>query len=304
MSFTGPTTVDNERVERAAINVEKLAEGIVAPAGAWAGVDVVAGCASTNTELARRAERAAADGAPLATPTALVAEHQTAGLGRAGRTWTTPPGAALTVSALLDPPGAPAEARGWVPLLGGLAVVRVLRAAGVPASLKWPNDVLLPADEPVEGFGAWRKVAGVLAQVLRDGSVVVGIGLNVTQTADELPVPTATSLALAGAPDAALDRTALLTALLRELAAVVERWAAADGDAQAAGPDHSPSLADEYAAVSATLGSAVRVDLAGGCGVIEGTAARLTAEGALVVARDDGSVRIVAAGDVHHVRRS
>ncbi len=182
--------------------------------------------------------------------------------------------------------------------------MRALRAAGVPASLKWPNDVLLPSDEPVDDLGRWRKVAGLLARVLSDGSVVLGVGLNVTQTADELPVPTATSLALSGAPAAALDRTALLGGLLRELTAVVDRWVADDGDAQAAGPDHSPSLADEYAACSATLGTLVRVDLAGGCGVIEGTAVRLTAEGALVVARDDGSVRVVAAGDVHHLRRS
>lgn len=292
-------------VERAAIDVEKVAEGVVAPAGPWAGVEVVAECASTQTELVCRAESAAAAGTPLDTPQALVTEHQTAGLGRAGRTWTTPPRAALTVSALLAPP-VPAAARGWLPLLGGLAVVRVLRAAGVPAWLKWPNDVLLPAEEEIEGLCAWRKVAGVLAQVLPeiDGGVVLGVGLNVTQTADELPVPTATSLALAGAPDATLDRTALLTALLTELAAVVARWADDDGDAHALGAGGVPSLADEYAAVSATLGTQVRVELAGGAGIVEGTAAHLTVDGALVVARQDGSPRTVAAGDVHHLRRA
>ncbi|ACZ30053.1 biotin/acetyl-CoA-carboxylase ligase [Xylanimonas cellulosilytica DSM 15894] len=291
-------------MERAAIDVEKVRDAVVAPAGAWADVEVVAECDSTNTELARRAERAAAEGAPLDAPRALAAEHQSAGLGRAGRTWTTPPGAALTVSALLTP-HVDGAALGWLPLLSGLAVVRALRAAGVPARLKWPNDVLLPTAEEIEGFGAWRKVGGVLAQVLpHDGGVVVGIGLNVSQDADELPVPTATSLALAGAPEPVLDRTALLTGILTELADVVGRWSDDDGDPHAPRPDRGPSLADEYAAHTATLGAQVRVELAGGAGYVEGTAAHLTADGALVVARDDGSVRMVAAGDVHHLRRA
>ncbi|WP_245993218.1 biotin--[acetyl-CoA-carboxylase] ligase [Xylanimonas allomyrinae] len=223
-------------------------------------------------------------------------------MGRAGRTWHTPPHAALTVSVLLRPE-VPDDALGWLPLLSGLAVVRVLRARGVPASLKWPNDVVLPAAEELDGFGRWRKVAGILAQVVPDG-VVVGVGLNVTQAADELPVPSATSLALAAAPAAATDRTTLLAALLGELTAVVERWCGDDGDADAPGPGGAPSLADEYAAVSATLGTPVRAELAGGACIVEGTAHRLAPDGALVVVRKDGSVRVVAAGDVHHVRRA
>jgi BirA family biotin operon repressor/biotin-[acetyl-CoA-carboxylase] ligase len=284
-------------VERAAVDVDKL-QVLCEPSGGWTQVEVVAEATSTNTLLAG----AAAHGGAVA-PAALVAEHQTAGLGRAGRTWQTPPRAALTVSALVDP-DVPAESRPWLPLLAGVAVVRVLRAAGVPAALKWPNDVLLPADDEIAGFGPWRKVAGLLAQGLPDaGGVVVGIGINVSQSAEELPVPTATSLLLAGAPAAALDRTALLVALLTELGAIVRRWSDDDGDAHAPGPGGGPSLADEYAAVSATLGTPVRVELAGGAGFVEGAAAHLTVDGALVVVRDDGSVRMVAAGDVHHLRR-
>ncbi|MCL1869793.1 MAG: biotin--[acetyl-CoA-carboxylase] ligase [Promicromonosporaceae bacterium] len=300
-------------MERASIDVEQVRAAVVAPAGAWASVDVVEDCPSTNTELVARAHAGAA------APAALAAENQSAGLGRAGRTWTTPPRAALTVSALLRPV-VPPSALGWLPLLAGLATVRVLRDAGVPAALKWPNDVLLPAAEAIDGFGPWRKVAGILAQTvpgldgaghrhldpqeLLDQQVVVGVGLNVTQTHDELPVPTATSLALAGTPDAALDRTALMTALLRELADVVGRWTDDEGDAQAPGPGGARSLADEYAGMCATLGQDVRADLAGGAGVVEGVASRLAADGALAVVRADGSVRIVAAGDVHHLRRA
>ncbi|GAB2457336.1 biotin--[acetyl-CoA-carboxylase] ligase [Xylanimonas ulmi] len=287
------------------LDVEAVRHAVLRPAGQWAAVDVAPTVTSTNLALVERARAAAADGAGLEAPAALAAEHQTAGIGRAGREWRTPPHAALTVSALLRP-RVPDSALGWLPLISGLAVVRVLRAVGVPAALKWPNDVLLPADEEVAGFGPWRKVAGVLAQVVpvAGGGVVVGVGLNVTQTAQELPVPTATSLALAGADEAACDRTALLVGLLRELAAVVERWSADDGDAEAPGPGGVPSLADEYAAACATLGATVRVELAGGAGAVEGTAERLAADGALVVVRADGSVRIVAAGDVHHVRRA
>jgi len=284
------------------LDVEAIRRSSLRPAGAWSSVDVVPSSASTNTELLERAQAAARDGAPLDAPLALAAEHQTAGIGRAGRRWETPPRAALTVSFLLRP-DVPPEVLGWLPLVSGVALVRVLRAAGVPAALKWPNDVLLPVSdgEPhVGGFGRWRKVAGILAQVVPGTQdVVVGIGLNVTQTADELPVPTATSLAVAGFD---LDRTALLADLLREVAGAVQRWSDDDGDIDALGPDGAPSLHDEYAGYCATLGTTVRAELAGGAGVAAGVADRIAPDGGLVVVRPDGSLRIVAAGDVHHVR--
>ena len=284
------------------LDVEAIRRSTLRPAGAWSSVDVVPTAASTNTELIERAQAAAEARSPLDAPLALAAEHQTAGLGRAGRTWETPPRAALTVSVLLRP-DVPAEVLGWLPLVSGVALVRVLRAAGVPAALKWPNDVLLPASdgEPeVGGLGPWRKVAGILTQAVPGTSdVVVGIGLNVAQSAGELPVPTATSLAVAGFD---LDRSALLADLLRELAAVVRRWSDDDGDIDALGPGGAPSLHDEYADLCATLGTTVRAELAGGAGTVEGVADLIAADGGLVVVRPDGSVRIVAAGDVHHVR--
>jgi BirA family biotin operon repressor/biotin-[acetyl-CoA-carboxylase] ligase len=124
--------------------------------------------------------------------------------------------------------------------------------------------------------------------------VVLGIGLNVSQSAEELPVPTATSLALAGYPRP--DRTDVLVRLLGEVHAVVRRWEKAGGDAATAG------LLDEYAAVSATLGTRVRAELAGGTDVLEGEAVGLDGSGALVVRSESGEERAVTAGDVWHLR--
>ena len=99
----------------------------------------------------------------------LVAEEQTAGRGRLGRTWTSVPGAALTFSVLLRPATVPPARRGWLPLLAGVAVasaVRSVTGAGgrrrcrVDAVLKWPNDVLVGD----------RKLAGILAEQSPDGS--------------------------------------------------------------------------------------------------------------------------------------
>jgi BirA family biotin operon repressor/biotin-[acetyl-CoA-carboxylase] ligase len=125
-------------------------------------------------------------------------------------------------------------------------------------------------------------------------AVVLGIGLNVSQSAEELPVPTATSLALAGHPRP--DRTDVLVRMLGEVHAVVRRWEHADGDVVAAG------LLAEYAAVSATLGTRVRAELAGGAGVLEGEAVGLDETGALRIRDDSGEERTVTAGDVWHLR--
>ncbi|MEV0951124.1 biotin--[acetyl-CoA-carboxylase] ligase [Promicromonospora sp. NPDC050249] len=268
----------------------------------FARVEVVETSPSTNAELVTAVR---SDPAGWPAPSALVAEHQTAGKGRAGRSWETPARAGLTVSVLLRP-RVPAEALGWLPLLAGLAVVRTVSDGGVTAAVKWPNDVLLPAVDTVAGLGLYRKVAGILAQVVPEvpgaqrtpgpeaPAVVLGIGLNVSQSAEELPVPTATSLALAGYPRP--DRTDVLVRLLGEVHAVVRRWEKAGGDAAAAG------LLDEYTAVSATLGTRVRAELAGGAGTLSGEAVGLDRSGALVVRTESGDERTVTAGDIWHLR--
>ena len=124
----------------------------------------------------------------------LVAEEQTAGRGRLGRSWSSMPGASLTFSVLLRPAGVPAARRGWLPLLAGVAVASAVRSvASVDAVLKWPNDVLVGD----------RKLAGILAEQSPDGSaVVIGTGLNVAAPAGALPVSAAGLPDVAAAPRA------------------------------------------------------------------------------------------------------
>jgi BirA family biotin operon repressor/biotin-[acetyl-CoA-carboxylase] ligase len=265
-----------------------LRAALVAPSGPLARLDVTAETPSTNAAVL-----AAAAADPDAWPhlSALTTDHQSAGRGRLERTWTAPPRAALAVSVLLRPQ-VPPPAWSWLPLLAGVAVTEALRrVAGVDAGLKWPNDVLVRDPD-----GEARKVCGVLAEVAgtppRPG-VVVGIGLNVTTERAELPVPTATSLALAGA--ATTDRDTLLRAVLRALVAEYDAWAAAGGDAEASG------LAARAREACWTLGQPVRVDLPGGRS-LTGVADGLDREGRLLVRTGDGEVVPVAAGDVVHVR--
>lgn len=253
--------------------------------GRWAAVDVVDETTSTNADLLAAAARGAAD------RTLLAAETQVAGRGRFDRVWTSPPGAGLLVS-LLVRPATPLVAWGWLPLLAGVALARAVRAeAGIDAVLKWPNDLLTP-----DG----GKLAGILVQAA-EGAAVIGIGLNVSTTAAELPVDTASSLALAGAP--AVDRTALLAAIASAVDEQVSRWDAAGGDAQTCG------LLADYTALCDTLGRQVRVSLGGGevrvslggGEVLEGTAEAVADGGGLQV-RAGQQTHVVNAGDVEHLR--
>ena len=245
-------------------------------------VQVVPRTGSTSTDLVA----AAADEADWPDRSVLVADHQAAGRGRAGRSWVTEPGTAVTFSVLLRP-RVPVDRFGWIPLLGGLAVVRALGRRGVAAALKWPNDVLVapPGADEVDGWGRWRKVAGVLGDLVPGSSAaVVGIGVNVTGPA---PVPHAASLADLGV-DA--DRAVLLAAVVRELVDLDDRWRAARGDAVAA------DLADEVVEVCLTVGADVRVQRPDG--EIEGRAIGLSDDGALLILGADGTEHTVLAGDV------
>lgn len=244
-------------------------------------VDVLVEAGSTNALLAQRA-RSGED------PQVLVAEHQTAGRGRLDRTWDTPAGAALTFSVLLRPQ---LDATRWplLPLLVGSAVRGALPATGArAATLKWPNDVLIGE----------RKVAGILVERVEGPAgpaAVVGIGLNVSSRAEELPVPTATSLAIELGLEAGTgpDRTLLLLDLLLGLHRAFGDWSG--------GATTDDALLEAYARDCSTLGRPVTVDLPGGA-VLEGTARRLDGSGRLVVATSTGEVA-VGAGDVIHVRR-
>jgi BirA family biotin operon repressor/biotin-[acetyl-CoA-carboxylase] ligase len=212
----------------------------------------------------------------------VVTDHQTAGRGRLGRGWVVPAGAALTFSAVVDP-GVSDEWWPLVPLVAGYAVAR---AVGGSAALKWPNDVLLA--DPSTGADEPRKVCGILVERVntRPPLVVVGIGINVDQTADELPVPTATSLALAGRP---ADRTTLFGVVLRSLEEALRRLA-----------DSPSAFLDDYRGRSATLGQRVRVDLLEDRSVT-GRVTDIDAHGQLVLDTDDGTLSL-SAGDVVHLR--
>ncbi|MER6351474.1 biotin--[acetyl-CoA-carboxylase] ligase [Streptomyces sp. NPDC001634] len=273
-------------LDRPPLNAAALRRALVREGGLWTGIDLVQRTGSTNTDLvARAAAGQAAEGA------VLVAEEQNAGRGRLDRTWTAPPRSGLFFSVLLEPAEVPVARWGWLPLLAGVAVATGLaRAAGVDTALKWPNDLLVTVG------GEERKAGGILAE--RAGpagqdTVVIGIGINVTLREDELPVPTAGSLALAGARTT--DRDTLLRAVLRSLEEWYGRWRTAGGDPAASG------LQETYAAGSATLGRLVRAELPGDRS-ITGEAVAVDGDGRLVLATEDGVQEPVGAGDIVHLR--
>lgn len=262
----GPPTAHG----RAPLDLARLA------AAPWP-VQVVAAVASTNAELREAATLPGSE-------RVLVTEHQTSGRGRLGRAWEAPPGAALTFSALVWPQ-VPDLRWTWLPLLTGVAVVEELQRRGADAVLKWPNDVLIGP--------ARRKLAGILVERVGEPSgpagAVVGLGLNVSTTREELPVAWATSLALEGI---AVDRTDLLVGLIAGLAAEYAAWTESPDDF---------GLRDRYRAHCATLQvAAVTVSLPGGR-TVTGRPLDVGAHGELIV-DDAGTPLVVAAGDVVHVR--
>ena len=291
---------ENHTPVRKPLDAAVLRRAAVAPDGLWREIEVVPSTGSTNADLLARALRGEPEGVVLA------AEEQTAGRGRMGRSWTSPPYAALTFS-LLTRPDVPPARRGWLPLLTGVAVAAaVTEVTGVEARLKWPNDVL--AGE--------AKLAGILAEAAGD-AVVVGIGLNVstepaelshlaagpgpgTLPATSLPATNlpatslrATSLRAAGA--ATLDRARLLLAILAGFERWYQAWRQAGGD-----PDRS-GLRPGYTRLSATIGRTVRAELPGGQ-VLSGPAVGVDSDGRLLVRVSSGSEVAVAAADVAHLR--
>lgn len=268
-----------------------LVDGADAP---YSALEVVEEIGSTNAELLARAASGAAD------RTVLLAEYQAAGRGRLGRPWTAPPRTQVAVSVLLRPGAITPTLFGWLPLVTGLAIRDGLRdAAGVDATLKWPNDVL------VDG----RKICGILTEMttvpaggdfeVRLPAVVVGVGINVTLTEDQLPVPHATSLALAGG---SVDRDAVARAVLEALALRHRQWRECE---RGSGSTISDELMADYTGACSTIGADVRVELPGDV-LRTGRAVGIDREGRLVVAPHPGDPAggefAVAAGDVTHVR--
>jgi BirA family transcriptional regulator, biotin operon repressor / biotin---[acetyl-CoA-carboxylase] ligase len=243
---------------------------------------------STNADLA-----AAAVDDPDAWPdlSVVATADQTAGRGRLGRVWVAPPGRTLAVSVLLRPAHAAPAVLGLAPILSGVAMAAVVRELVHPedgdrpeVGMKWPNDVLIGG----------RKVSGILGEVLADGSgAVIGAGLNLTLSDDELPTPVSTSLALEGVDE--LETDAVLAAYLRELVRVYRALVAADGDGERSG------LLPSARELSVTLGRRVRAELPDGT-VREGVAVAIDAVGRLEVEEQDGGRLIVSAGDITHLR--
>lgn len=254
---------------------------------------------STNTDLADawRAGDAPAD------RTIRLAEEQVTARGRLGRPWSAPAGAQVIFSALLrpDPGQVTPDSFGELPLLVGVAIAEAAREFGVPAVLKWPNDVVV--EDPEAPFG-YRKLAGILVEAasIDPPVIIVGIGLNVSLTTEEfdgagIPTNTATSMILQGAeiPDAG-TRAGLAAAEVNHLLRIDEAWRE-----QADGQDGAlAALRQRYRELSATLGTEIRAELPDGSQV-SGRAVDLGAHGELVI-ETGGERRTITAGDVVHLR--
>jgi BirA family biotin operon repressor/biotin-[acetyl-CoA-carboxylase] ligase len=245
---------------------------------------------STNLDLIQFAA-----GENLPHFTVLATANQVAGRGRAGRVWQAPKDSALAISVLLKPNLTPTDnlgGLGWLPLLAGLAMSEAV-AELLPdnqVGVKWPNDVLVNQ----------QKISGILTEMTNQGNqvaVVVGAGVNITQTQQELPIPTATSLALNGADlangiDERLDR--VLSGYLESLRRHYQAFADSNFDAQASG------LRSAVIQNCVTLGQEVRAILPGDRELV-GRAADIDVSGRLILDVADVPTA-VAAGDIIHLR--
>jgi BirA family biotin operon repressor/biotin-[acetyl-CoA-carboxylase] ligase len=267
MSNAGRELLDAAEIRRHLVSVDSP----------WRRLDVVEETGSTNGDLLARAAAGEDIGGAV-----LLAEYQNAGRGRHGRVWSAPPRSQISLSIWVSTVGVPSDGWGWLPLLTGVAVVDAVEAVtGIRAGLKWPNDVL------VRG----HKLAGILAEVAAPAPfIVIGMGLNVTMTADEVPDTAATSLLILGSHST--DRTALVRSILGSLAERLQRWRSA------AGPDDA--LIADYGRQSLTFGGRVSASLPGNRQVV-GVALAVDELGRLRIDTGDGVVT-VSAGDITHLR--
>lgn len=263
---------------RPALDIDGIRHDLVGPDRALRRLEVVDTTGSTNADLlARHGAGEDVDGL------VLIAEHQSAGRGRQGRSWSTPARSQIAFSLGVGAGGVEPAAWGWLPLLTGVAVVDAVHATtGLRPGLKWPNDIQV-------GEG---KLGGILAE-MAGPVIVVGVGLNVTLTAPEIeeaaPDAHATSLLMLGST--MLDRSALLGAVLAELSQRIDRWKIRPGDS---------ALAQDYRQRSLTLGTRVRAIMPGDREVV-GVATGIGELGQLLI--DTGSQTVaVSAGDITHLR--
>ncbi len=241
---------------------------------------------STNADLARMAT----EDPTLPDGFVLLADRQTAGKGRQGRSWTSPPLSGLTFSVLLKPDVPPLRAS-TLPLVVGLAVAQAV-ARLVPncrVGLKWPNDI------HVDG----RKLCGILCEMRAEGEhvrhIVAGIGINVNLSVTDMPpeiAAIATSLSIAAGHT--FDRLKVLDEILVTLDENYRRWL----------DEGFASLLPAIAGFDILRDRPVAIER--GSTTLHGVACGIAPDGALLVRRDDGAVEPVYSGDAHisHCRAS
>jgi BirA family transcriptional regulator, biotin operon repressor / biotin---[acetyl-CoA-carboxylase] ligase len=234
--------------------------------------------ASTNTLAMEMASQGAAEG------TVVVAELQTGGKGRLGRKWISPKGN-LYLSVILRP-NIPMHKAPIITLMGAVAVTSAVRdLLSIPAAIKWPNDILI----------ANRKVSGLLTEMSAEQDrirhLVLGIGVDVNMEQDSLPPdlrPLVTTLAAEAGKK--INRTELLREILRQL----DCW-------YRAFLNNTADVLRAWEKLNMTIGN--RIIVSGAGETLEGLAQGIDEEGRLVIMRDDGATRHVAAGDVSIVKR-
>ena len=277
---------------RETLDSQSVNASLITPPNPWQLVDVHASIDSTNLEALR-------DPRPWRV---VVADYQSAGRGRLARQWRAPPGASIAVSAVVPMPVDRTADWGWLPLLTGMAMRAALAGvAHVSGRLKWPNDVLVQEGTErrpdLAGLASdgqpWLKISGVLCEMVPgDELVVIGAGANITQERSELPVETATSLALCGA--GGVRREDVIVRYLAELVSLHRTWWEGGAGLEV--------LRAAYRSLCLTIGQDVDLHQPDGR-VIRGAATGVDDTGRLVVSAG-GMSTVHAAGDVVHVRRS
>jgi BirA family biotin operon repressor/biotin-[acetyl-CoA-carboxylase] ligase len=240
----------------------------------------VASTGSTNSDLISQA-------AELQDFSVLITDEQVAGRGRSGRSWEAPSGSSMMASVLLRPTGVAPTQFSWLPLIAGLSLANAVSSFGGAkrAMVKWPNDVMIGD----------QKVAGVLSEALPDFSgVVIGAGLNVYQTREQLPVDTASSLALEGISVPSVDY--VFAEYLRNLRRNYEDFISCRGEL--AGTELLSAIRD----TCSTIGRSVRVILPGDKELL-GEAVDIDELGRIVIAHD-GKHTAVSVGDIVHLRHN
>ena len=262
------------RHSRQPLDITRLRAALVEH-GPYVRVDYTSSTGSTNADLLDADREGAPDW------TVATTDYQGRGRGRLGRPWTAPEGSQAIFSVLFRPRPSLLAHLGTIPLACGLALIDTLRSFGVDgAGLKWPNDVLING----------HKLCGILVEATSldtTPAVVIGIGINLNLTTEELPVPHATSLALEGHD---LDRTDLLIRVLGHIHARISDWGRGE-----------TAWLDDYRAVCSSLGQDVRVLLPGDRELL-GVAVGIAEGGQLMVRDDGGKIHTLNAGEVTHLR--